>query len=66
MRWDESHESRDVIDRRGEEGPSQAGGGLGGLLFLVPWLMRSRIGRLILVGAVLFAIGRAVLGGGVR
>jgi uncharacterized protein len=65
MRWDESHESRDVIDRRGEQGPSQAGGGLGGLLFLVPWLMRSRIGRLILVGGVLFFIGRAVLGGGV-
>ena len=62
MRWDESHESRDVIDRRGEQGPSQAGGGLGGLLFLVPWLMRSRIGRVILVGAVLFFIGRAVLG----
>ena len=50
MRWDPSHESRDVIDRRGERGPSQAGGGLGGLLFLVPWLMRSRLGRLVLVG----------------
>jgi uncharacterized protein len=65
MRWDPSHESRDVIDRRGERGPSQAGGGLGGLLFLVPWLMRSRIGRLVLVGALIFAVARAVLGGGI-
>jgi uncharacterized protein len=64
MRWDPSHESRDVIDRRGEQGPSQAGGGIGGLLYLVPWLMRSRFGRIILVGGVLFFIGRAVLGGG--
>src|SRR5580658_1088891 len=65
MRWDSSHESRDVIDRRGEQGPSQAGGGLGGLLFLVPWLMRSRLGRLALVGGVIFMIARAVLSGGV-
>lgn len=64
MRWDSSHESRDVIDRRGEQGPSQAGGGIGGLLFLVPWLMRSRIGRLVLVGAVIFFVGRALVGGG--
>jgi predicted metalloprotease len=63
MRWDSSHESRDVIDRRGEQGPSQAGGGIGGLLFLVPWLMRSRFGRLILLAGVLFFVGRAVLGG---
>ncbi len=64
MRWDSSHESRDVIDRRGEQGPSQAGGGIGGLLFLVPWLMRSRIGRLVLVGALIFFVGRALVGGG--
>ncbi len=64
MRWDPSHESRDVIDRRGEGGPSQAGGGLGGLLFLVPWLMRSRIGRLILIGGVIFVVARALFGGG--
>jgi predicted metalloprotease len=66
MRWDSSHESRDVIDRRGEGGPSQAGGGMGGLLFLVPWLMRSRLGRLVLVGAAIFAVVRAVTGGGVH
>jgi predicted metalloprotease len=65
MRWDPTHESRDVIDRRGERGPSQAGGGLGALLYLVPWLMRSRIGRLILIGGLLFIFARAVLSGGV-
>jgi predicted metalloprotease len=65
MRWDPTHESRDVIDRRGERGPSQAGGGLGALLYLVPWLMRSRLGRLILVGAVIFFVGRALLTGSI-
>src|ERR1019366_5962944 len=63
MRWDPSHESEDVVDRRGESGPSRAGGGLGGLLFLVPWLMRSRIGRVVLVVGALFFVGRALLGG---
>jgi uncharacterized protein len=66
MRWDPNHESRDVIDRRGERGPSQAGGGIGGLLFLVPWLMRSRLGRIVLIGAVLFFGARALLGGGLN
>jgi uncharacterized protein len=63
MRWDPSHESEDLIDRRGEEGPTQAGGGLGGLLFLVPWLMRSRLGRLVLLAGALFFVARAVFGG---
>ena len=66
MRWDPSHESDDLIDRRGEQGPSRAGGGIGGLLFLVPWLMRSRIGRIVLVVGALFFVGRALLGGGLR
>jgi predicted metalloprotease len=66
MRWDQSHESRDVIDRRGEPGPSRAGGGLGALLYLVPWLMRSRLGRLVLVGAVIFFVGRALVSGGLN
>lgn len=65
MRWDPTHESRDVIDRRGEQGPSQAGGGLGALLYLVPWLMRSRIGRLVLLGGVIFVVARALLSGGI-
>ena len=56
MRFDESHESSDVIDRRGEgpadEGPAQAGGGIGGLLFLLPWLIRTPFGWVVIVGAL--------------
>jgi len=62
MRWDDSHESPDLIDRRGEE-PMQGGGNIGGLLFLLPWLLRSRFGWLILVGGVLFYLARGLMGG---
>jgi predicted metalloprotease len=60
MRWDESHESPDVIDRRGERGPSFGGGGGGirALLFLAPYLIRHPLGLLLLLvvvgGALLF------------
>ncbi|HEY2510282.1 MAG TPA: neutral zinc metallopeptidase [Polyangiaceae bacterium] len=66
MRWDESHESRDVVDRRGERtGGGGGGGNIGGLLYLLPWLMRSRFGWVIIVLGVLWYAGRALLGGGV-
>jgi predicted metalloprotease len=64
MRWDESHESPDLIDRRGELPVREAGGGLGTLLWLVPWLMRSRLGRIILLIGVIFFVAQAWLGGG--
>lgn len=54
MRWDDSHESPDVIDRRGEE-PSGGGGGGGslGLFYLVFWLLRRPWGwAVLLVGGV--------------
>ena len=63
MRWDESHESRDVIDRRGE-GPT--GGGLGpgnasGLVNLAFFLLTKPHGWIIVVlGAALY-FGRALL-----
>ncbi len=66
MRFDPNYESRDVVDRRGERAPMQAGGGGGNLLFLVPWLMRSRIGRIVLVLGVLFFVGRALLTSGLN
>ncbi|WP_394847757.1 zinc metallopeptidase [Pendulispora brunnea] len=52
MRWDEDHESRDVIDRRGEDdgGGGGRGPGLLGLLPLLGPLLRSPIGWLILLG----------------
>ena len=62
MKWDEGHESPDVIDRRGEGG---GGRGLGGLLGIVPMLLRMRGGwliALVLVGVVVVA-GRGSLGG---
>src|ERR1041385_1407928 len=50
MRFDENHESDDVIDRRGEggaRGPSAAG-----ILPFLPMLMRSRFGWVIIVAFV--------------
>jgi len=60
MRWDESHESEDIIDRRGE-GPARSDGGLGMLFYLLPWLLQSRIGRVILLLGGLFFVGRTAL-----
>jgi predicted metalloprotease len=62
MRWDDSHESPDVIDRRGEE-PVRAGGDIGGLLFLLPWLLRTPFGWVVVVGAIVFYVARGFLGG---
>lgn len=63
MRWDEQHESPDLIDRRGErEGPSG-----GGLLFLVlrlfPWLIRSPFGWIVLLALLGFAVFQGVTHG---
>jgi len=62
MRWDEGHESPDVIDRRRSGG---SGRGLGGLLGFLPFLLRMRGGWLIallLVGVVLVAGGGGLSG----
>jgi len=65
MRWDPGHESPDVIDRRGER--DGGGGGVGGLLFLVPWLLRTPGGWVVLLVVVAVMVGgavwRGVLGG---
>jgi predicted metalloprotease len=66
MRWDESHESRDVIDRRGE-GPT-GGGGLGGdgggLIRLALVLLTRPHGWVIVVLGLAFYFGRGLLFGG--
>jgi hypothetical protein len=59
MRWDDSHESPDVIDRRGD-GPARPAANLGGLLYLLPWLLRTPFGWVILLGGVIFYVARAV------
>lgn len=64
MRWDQGHESPDVIDKRGEGG-GIGGRGLGGLLGFLPLLLRMRGGWLIallVVGVMVFA-GSGGLGG---
>lgn len=48
MRWDDSHESPDIVNRRGE-GPTGGGGGGGGLIFLVLWLLRRPWGWVVLI-----------------
>ena len=63
MKWDEGHQSPDVIDRRGQGG---GGGGLG-LLGLIPLVTRFRGGwivALLIVGFMLFGGLRGMFGGG--
>jgi predicted metalloprotease len=67
MRWNEGHQSPDIIDRRGERAPGGMGGGMGGMVALLPLLMRSRFGWvfliLILVVSLLGGLG-GIFGGG--
>jgi uncharacterized protein len=56
MRWNEGHRSRNVIDRRGQR---SAGAG-GGMLALLPLLLRSRGGWVV----ALVMVGMMVVGGG--
>jgi predicted metalloprotease len=64
MRWDDSHESPDVIDRRGETRMEGGGGNLG-LFYLVFWLLRRPWGWVVLIvggiGYLLFR-GAGLLG----
>jgi uncharacterized protein len=47
MRWDDSHESPDLVDRRGEDRSGDGGGA--GLFFLVFWLLRRPWGWVVLI-----------------
>jgi len=60
MRWDESHESRDVVDRRGE----RSGPGLSGLIGLLPFLTRSPLGWVVLLIVGGYYLFHAMGGGG--
>ncbi len=69
MRWRDSKQSYNIEDRRGQE-PMQAGMGGAGLLRLLPFLLRTKIGRIILfAGAAFYAFqyftGGHMLDGGV-
>jgi predicted metalloprotease len=63
MRYDESHESPDIVDRRGE-GPVRGGANIGGLLYILPWLLRTPYGWIVIVGAVIWYVARSFLFGG--
>ncbi|WP_305814182.1 KPN_02809 family neutral zinc metallopeptidase [Photobacterium leiognathi] len=62
MRWKNSRQSTNIEDRRGE-GPAQAGMPIGGLLRFIPFLMRSKIGGIILVVGGLFLAYQHFTGG---
>ncbi|MEC6796562.1 neutral zinc metallopeptidase [Photobacterium sp. S4TG1] len=63
MRWKNSRQSSNIEDRRGDS-PAQASVPTAGLLRLVPLLMRSKIGRIILVIGGLFLAFQYFTGGG--
>ncbi|MCK6592525.1 MAG: neutral zinc metallopeptidase [Polyangiaceae bacterium] len=54
MRWQRGYESRDVIDKRGQGG---GGASLGGLIGILPFLLRSRYGWIGIVIILLVAVG---------
>jgi predicted metalloprotease len=58
MRWERGHQSSDVIDRRGQGG----GPALGGLVGILPLLLRSKFGWIGIVLILLVSVGGS-LGG---
>ena len=63
MDWRGRRQSRNIEDRRGQ--PLQGSGGGAGLLLLLrvlPWLLRSRVGRFVLLFGVLAFVGARLLG----
>ncbi len=59
MRWDEDHESSDLIDERGQGGAMQGGS----LLGLLPLLLRFRFGWVIIVVVLGLGLARGFFGG---
>jgi uncharacterized protein len=64
MRWDQEHESPDVVDRRGEGGGG--GGGGGGLLYLIFFLLRRPHGWIIVLLIGGFFLAKSLLFSGAR
>nr|WP_029249907.1 neutral zinc metallopeptidase [Microbulbifer agarilyticus] len=65
MRWRQGRRSSNVEDRRGEKSPGGGGlGGMGNLLALAPFLLRSKTGWLILAAlAALYFFGGNLFSG---
>jgi predicted metalloprotease len=62
MRWDDGHDSPDVIDRRGEEPRGGGGGGAGLFFYLLPWLIRTPFGWVVILAAVGWFVFRSLFG----
>jgi predicted metalloprotease len=62
MRWDQDHESSDLIDERGEGGGSRMEGA--SILGLLPLLLRFRFGWVIIVIVLGLGFARNFFGGG--
>ncbi|MCG3864141.1 MULTISPECIES: neutral zinc metallopeptidase [unclassified Photobacterium] len=62
MRWKNSRQSTNIEDRRGQS-PTQAGLPIGGLLRFIPFLIKTKIGRIILVVGGLFLAYQHFTGG---
>lgn len=62
MRWKDGRRSDNVVDRRGQSPGYSAAGAAPVLLRFLPGLIRSKIGRRIMVVAVLVIIGGKLLG----
>lgn len=63
MDWRGRRQSRNIEDRRGQ--PLQGSGGGAGILLLLrilPWLLRSRVGRIVLLAGVVVFVGARMLG----
>src|ERR1051325_3546244 len=65
MRFDQDHESSDLIDRRGEGG-ARGGPAMSGILPFLPMLLRSRFGWVIIVAFVGYSALKGIGIGGVH
>lgn len=62
MRWKDGRRSNNIEDLRGSGGPSMAMGGVGILFRFIPFLLRTKAGRILLVIGVLGYFGAKLLG----
>ena len=62
MRWRGGRRSDNVEDRRGQGPAMGAAGAAPALLRFVPMLLRTKVGRIILIGGVVLIFGGQMLG----
>lgn len=62
MRWKQGRRSNNIEDLRNSGGPSMAMGGIGVLFRILPFLLRTKIGRMLLLIGVVGYFGAKFLG----